>query len=94
LWHSADLFFFITFVEASQSAYELIYQLSAQPRKLLIISSSIMNPVAIYHFLLKVFSYLILVVHDQMAISGGRSKSRSWHCWNAINSPCVDNYLF
>jgi hypothetical protein len=32
-----------------------------------------MNPVAIYHFPLKVSSYIIIfVVYDEMAISGGK----------------------
>jgi len=31
-----------------------------------------MNPVAIYHFPMKVFSYIIFVVYDEMAISGGK----------------------
>jgi len=31
-----------------------------------------MNPVAIYHFPLKVFSYIMFFVYDEMAISGGK----------------------
>jgi len=51
------------------TACGLTYHFSAQLRKLFQVL--IMNPVAIYHFLLKVFSCIIFVVYDQMVISLG-----------------------
>jgi len=62
----------------SQRAGGLTYHFSAQLRKLFQVL--IMNPVAIYHFLLKVFSCIIFVVYDQMVISLGEGgpSLKSW----------------
>jgi len=63
--------------KVSQSARAIVswlYHFSAHLRKVLtassapavLLSSSIMNPVAIYHFLLKVFSYIVIFVVSMM----------------------------
>jgi len=86
-----------------------LYHFSAHLRKVLtassapavLLSSSIMNPVAIYHFLLKVSFYIVIFVVSMMKWRFREGKFENFvhthpqqGCWNDINSPYVDYHPF